>query len=317
MKHFLIKLISWFDNDAVKHDVKAGEQDGNSPDSIYKVDWYRVIPFILLHLSVISLIWVGTSWFAVMFCIALYAIRMFAITAFYHRYFAHKTYRTSRPVQFIFALLASSAVQRGPLWWASHHRHHHIHSDDASDPHSPLQHGFLWSHLGWFLSKANFATQYERVKELTKFPELRFLDRFDIIVPIVFAVSIYFLGELLAHHIPQLHTHGWQLLVWGFVISTIALYHGTFTVNSLAHVWGKRRYATKDQSRNNLWIALITLGEGWHNNHHHYPGSASQGFYWWEIDITYYGLKLLAATGLIWDLRKVPVNIRETRKIAV
>ncbi len=315
MKHFLIKLTSWFDNDAIQHNNEASNKD-DTLISTYKVDWWRVVPFILLHLSVISLIWVGTSWFAVWFCIALYAIRMFAITAFYHRYFAHKTYHTSRAVQFIFALLASSAVQRGPLWWASHHRHHHIHSDEASDPHSPVQHGFLWSHLGWFLSKANFATQYERVKELTKFPELRFLDRFDIIVPIVFAVCIFILGDLLASYIPQLHTQGWQLLVWGFVISTIALYHGTFMVNSLAHVWGKRRYATKDQSRNNLWIALITLGEGWHNNHHHYPGSASQGFYWWEIDMTYYGLKLMAATGLIWDLRKVPVNIREARKIS-
>lgn len=309
MKKILFQLTRWFDNEAVN-------QTGIEITDEYVVDWSRVVPFILLHLSIVSLIWVGASWFAVVFCAVLYAIRMFAITAFYHRYFAHKTYRTSRIVQFLFALLGSTAVQRGPLWWASHHRHHHVHSDDFPDAHSPVQHGFLWSHLGWFLSQANFATKHDRVKELSAFPELRFLDRFDIIVPILFAVSIYVLGAELATHAPHLHTNGSQLLVWGFVISTIALYHGTFTVNSLAHVWGKRRYATKDQSRNNWFIAIITLGEGWHNNHHHFPGSASQGFYWWEIDLTYYGLKLMAATGLIWDLRKVPLNIRNSRKTA-
>lgn len=308
MKKILFQITRWFDNEVKETSAEITDE--------HAVDWWRVVPFILLHLSVVSLFWVGASWFAVIFCVALYAIRMFAITAFYHRYFAHKTYRTSRIVQFLFALLGSTAVQRGPLWWASHHRHHHVHADEAPDAHSPVQHGFLWSHLGWFLSQANFATKHDRVKELSAFPELRFLDRFDIIVPIVFTVSIYVLGAELAAYAPHLNTNGPQLLVWGFVISTIALYHGTFTVNSLAHVWGKRRYATKDQSRNNWFIAIITLGEGWHNNHHHFPGSASQGFYWWEIDLTYYGLKLMAATGLIWDLRKVPLNIRNSRKAA-
>ncbi len=308
MNKILFQLTRWFDNEAVN------QTHAKTVDE-YAVDWWRVVPFILLHVSIVSLFWVGVSWFAAVFCAVLYAIRMFAITAFYHRYFAHKTYRTSRIVQFLFAILGSTAVQRGPLWWASHHRHHHVHSDEAPDAHSPVQHGFLWSHLCWFLSQANFATKHDRVKELSAFPELRFLDRFDIIIPILFAVSIYVLGAQLALHAPHLNTSGPQLLVWGFVISTIALYHGTFTVNSLAHVWGKRRYATKDQSRNNWFIAIITLGEGWHNNHHHFPGSASQGFYWWEIDLTYYGLKLMAATGLIWDLRKVPLNIRNSRKI--
>ena len=313
MKKIFFKLTRWFDNEVVNN-ANGNNGDKHSVDH-QTVDWWRVVPFILLHLSVISLFWLGYSLFAILFCIALYAIRMFAITAFYHRYFSHKTYRTSRTMQFLFALLGSSAVQRGPLWWASHHRHHHVHSDKSSDPHSPIQHGFLWSHLGWFLSEANFATDHVRVKELSRFAELRFLDRFDIIVPVVFALCIYALGDVLANVAPQLHTNGWQLLVWGFVISTIALYHGTFTVNSLSHVWGSRRYATKDHSRNNFLIAIVTLGEGWHNNHHHYPGSASQGFYWWEIDMTYYGLKLMEATGLIWDLRSVPSSIREENKV--
>ena len=296
-------FISWFDNAATSADTNS-----------HRIDWWRVIPFVLMHLACFALIWVGFSVFALIFAIALYAVRMFAITGFYHRYFAHKAFQTSRFGQFIFAILGATAVQRGPLWWAAHHRNHHAHSDEEDDAHSPVQHGFLWSHIGWFLSTANFATHLERVKELAKFPELRFLDRFDIIVPTVFAIGIFGLGELLANSAPHLQTNGWQLLVWGFVISTVALYHATFSVNSLAHVWGKRRYITRDHSRNNLFIALLTLGEGWHNNHHHYPGAASQGFYWWEVDFTYYGLRLLAALGLIWNLRMVPVAIRESKQ---
>ncbi|MDP3608126.1 MAG: acyl-CoA desaturase [Methylophilus sp.] len=298
-------LFSWFDNEVASNlgDTQA-----------HQIDWWRVVPFVGLHLACLSLFWVGWSWFAVIFAALLYAVRMFAITGFYHRYFAHKSFQTSRFGQFVFAIIGATAVQRGPLWWAAHHRDHHVHSDQENDAHSPVQHGFFWSHMGWFLSSANFATKFERVKELAKFPELRFLDRFDVLVPIIFAVAIYVLGEVLAAYAPELNTNGPQLLVWGFVLSTVALYHATFSVNSLAHVWGKRRYQTRDQSRNNFLIALVTLGEGWHNNHHHYPGAAKQGFYWWEIDFTYYGLRVLAALGLIWNLRTVPVEIRESKQ---
>ena len=305
------KLIKWFDNNAVK--IEGGVEIEYA--NWQQIDWPRVIPFVLIHLACFAVFWVGFSWFALCFAIALYAVRMFAVTGFYHRYFSHKAFHTSRFFQFILAVFGASAVQRGPLWWASHHRHHHVSSDEIEDAHSPVQHGFLWSHLGWFLSNKNFATQTERVKELAKFVELRLLDRFDVIVPILLALSIYLLGVWLDDYYPNLNTNGMQLLVWGFAISTVFLYHATFTVNSLAHIWGKRRYATTDHSRNNLLIALITLGEGWHNNHHHYPGSARQGFYWWEVDLTYYGLKILAAFGLIWDLRTVPLAIRESRKI--
>lgn len=306
----LTRLVHWFDNEAVH-----AEGDFSANVAWNEVDWPRVIPFILLHLACFAVFWVGISCFAVLFAVLLYAVRMFAVTGFYHRYFSHKAFRTSRAMQLILAVFGAMAVQRGPLWWASHHRHHHINSDSKEDSHSPVQHGFLWSHLGWFLSNRHFATQTQRVKELNQYPELRFLDRFDVIVPTVLAISIYLLGSWLEYAYPALNTNGPQLLIWGFAISTVALYHATFTVNSLAHVWGKRRYATKDQSRNNLLIALITMGEGWHNNHHHFPGSARQGFYWWEIDFTYYGLRLLAALGLIWDLRTVPREIREARKI--
>lgn len=305
------KLLSWFDN----HSVQLHAHRDVVKNQWQTIDLLRVIPFILIHIACLAVFWVGVSWFALSFAIGFYLIRMFAITAFYHRYFSHKAFRTTRVFQFILALIGATAVQRGPIWWASHHRHHHLYSDESEDAHSPVQHGFLWSHIGWFLSSQHFTAQVENVKELSKYIELRLLDRFDAIIPILLAIGIYALGNGLENTYPNLNTNGMQLLVWGFAISTVVLYHATFTVNSLAHVWGKRRYATTDQSRNNFWIAIATLGEGWHNNHHHYPGSAKQGFYWWEVDLTYYGLKILALCGLIWDLRTVPVSIRESRKI--
>jgi stearoyl-CoA desaturase (Delta-9 desaturase) len=296
-------LLAWFDNSVA----------GPGTDRERRIDWPRVIPFIAIHLACIAVVWVGWSPVAVLVAIVLYALRMFAITGFYHRYFSHKAFRTSRPLQFVFAVLGASAVQRGPLWWASQHRHHHAHADDDEDAHSPHRHGFLWAHMGWFLARENFPTRSALVKDLARFPELRFLDRFDVIVPLAFGALLYGAGELLAWTAPALATDGAMLLVWGFCISTVVLYHATFTVNSLAHTFGRRRYASKDQSRNSLLLALLTFGEGWHNNHHHFPGSVRQGFYAWEIDLTYYLLRALAATGLIWDLRHVPAAIRDAR----
>ncbi len=290
MKNLLHSLRGWLDNDA-----------GAAPGAARGIDWARVVPFIAVHVGCLGVFWVGTSSAAVATAGALFALRMFAITAFYHRYFSHRAFRTSRVMQFVFALLGASAVQRGPMWWASHHRHHHAHADRREDSHSALQHGFAWAHTGWFLSRANFATRRELVVDLARYPELRLLDRFDALVPLALAGGLYAAGGL-------------QFLVWGFCISTVALWHATFTINSLAHRYGKRRYATRDDSRNNLWLALLTFGEGWHNNHHHYPGAARQGFYWWEIDISFYLLRALAALGLIWDLKLVPARVRAARR---
>lgn len=296
----LVALLRWFDN-------AAPTGAGDAADR--RIDWLRTLPFVGLHLACFAVFWVGASATAIGLAVALYLLRMFAITGFYHRYFSHKTFRTSRPAQFLFAALAASAAQRGPLWWAAQHRHHHAHADDEQDPHSPRRHGFLWSHMGWFLCRANFRTRLELVKDWASYPELRFLDRFDILAPTLLAIGLFVLGELLAAVWPELGADGPQLLVWGFAISTIALYHATFTVNSLAHVWGRRRYDTRDDSRNNVWLAIITLGEGWHNNHHRYPGAVRQGFFWWEFDPTYYLLRLLALFGIVRDLRPVPAGV--------
>ncbi|CAA9891470.1 Fatty-acid desaturase [Candidatus Methylobacter favarea] len=297
-----IKLLSWFDNSNIKEADNVGEV----------IDWMRVIPFILIHLACLLVFIVGWSPVALWVAAVSYLIRMFGITAFYHRYFSHKAFKTSRFCQFLFALLGATATQRGPIWWASHHRRHHIYSDQEKDTHSPRK-GFLWSHMGWFLCLKNFAIRTQSVRDLLKFPELRWLDRFDITIPILYATALWGLGKWLEVSFPELNTSGWQMLIWGYFISSVVLIHCTLLVNSLAHVWGSRRYITNDDSRNNGFIALLTLGEGWHNNHHHYPVSARQGFFWWEIDITYYLLRLMALFGLIWDLQPVPAERRQSK----
>jgi len=252
---------------------------------------------------------VGASSVAVTVAIAFLFVRVFALTAFYHRYFSHRTFKTGRTVQFLGASLAASAAQRGPLWWAAHHRAHHRDSDEPADAHSPRQHGFLWSHMLWFLTPNNFRTEHRLVRDWQRYRELRWLDRFDFVPPVVAALWMFLLGETLATLLPSLGTNGWQMLVWGFFVSTISLYHITYAVNSVAHRVGTRRFETKDDSRNNWLLALLTFGEGWHNNHHRYPASSRQGFYWWEFDITYYILRGLSKLGLVWDLKPVPRRV--------
>jgi len=275
-----------------------------------QVDWARVVPFLGLHLACLGVFWVGVSPVAIGAAVLSYLLRMFAITAFYHRYFSHKAFRTSRALQFLFALIGASATQRGPLWWAAHHRNHHRHADGAEDPHRPAD-GLLWSHMGWFLSGAHYATDESRVRDWLRYPELVWLNRYDLVVPVLYAAAFYALGVALARWSPGLGTSGPQMLVWGYCVATVALIHATLLVNSLAHRAGHRRFHTRDDSRNNAFIALLTLGEGWHNNHHRYSGSARQGFYWWQFDPSYLLLRLLAALGLVWDLKPVPAAVLE------
>ena len=252
--------------------------------------------FWLVHLACLAAFFTGVTWSAVAVCAALFWLRMFGVTAGYHRYFSHRSYKTSRAFQFVLALLGTLAVQKGVLWWAGNHRVHHKYSDQEQDVHSPIQRGFWWSHVGWILAPDFEQTLFDRIPDMARYPELRWLDRHYLLPPVAMAVLLYLVG-------------GATWLVWGFFISTTLLWHSTFTINSLAHVWGSRRFETGDASRNNVWLALLTMGEGWHNNHHRYPGAARQGFFWWEVDLSYYGLRLLAATGLIWDLRQVPAAV--------
>jgi stearoyl-CoA desaturase (Delta-9 desaturase) len=254
-------------------------------------DRFRSGLFILFHVAaVVAPFFVPFTWTAVGLGVLFYVVRMFGITGVYHRYFAHKAYKTSRWFQFVLAWIGCSAMQKGPLWWAGHHRHHHKHSDQEDDPHSPIVKTVWWAHVGWILSgKYNDAPA---MKDFEKYPELRALDSFLTWVPgLLVAVLCYAID-------------GWSGVVWGFLVSTICLYHGTFLVNSACHLFGTRRYATTDQSKNCWWAAILTLGEGWHNNHHHYQSCARQGFKWWEIDVSYYVIRMLGAVGLVWDIRE-------------
>ncbi len=275
-----------------------------SHDADRKLQLAKSVPFFAIHaLAVAGVLWLGWSWKGFALAVALYFIRMFGVTGGYHRYFSHRTFKTSRVMQFLLAVLAMSSSQKGVLWWAAHHRHHHKHSDEPVDVHSVLQDGFLWSHVGWILSSKWEATDLSKVKDLAKYPELRWLDRWFLLPPIALGVGLFLIG-------------GPWALVWGLFVSTTFLWHGTFTINSLTHVWGNRRYQTTDNSRNNLFLALITMGEGWHNNHHYYQRSVKQGFFWWEIDVTYYVLRMMSWVGLVWDLHTPPLKIRDAYKSA-
>ncbi len=259
--------------------------------------------FIVVHLAPLAAFWTGVTTTSVLLAITLYVVRMFGITAGYHRYFSHRSFKTSRAMQFLLGFLAMSSAQKSVLWWAALHRHHHRHSDTEDDVHSPLHRGFLYSHLLWIFDAKHDSTRVEEVPDLAKYPELRFLDRHQLIPAIVLAIACFLID-------------GWAGLVIGFFASTVVLYHGTFFINSLAHVHGSQRYVTGDTSRNNWWLALITLGEGWHNNHHAYQRSTRQGFRWYEVDITYYVLKTMSWFRLVWDLGEPPAEVvRNERRV--
>jgi stearoyl-CoA desaturase (delta-9 desaturase) len=254
------------------------------------------IPFVLLHLSCLGVIWSGISRSAIATCVALYVVRMFAVTAGYHRYFSHRSFKTSRWFQFVLACLAQSTAQKGVLWWAAVHRHHHRYSDTEADVHSPSLHGLLYAHVGWIFSHRRPRLSATSVPDLARYPELRVLDRLEIVPAAILGLTALVLG-------------GWSVFVVGFCWSTVLLYHCTFFINSLAHGHGSRRYVTGDDSRNNWWLAVITLGEGWHNNHHAYQRSARQGFRWFEIDPTFYLLTLLSWLHIVRDLGVPPVGL--------
>jgi stearoyl-CoA desaturase (delta-9 desaturase) len=239
------------------------------------------ILFVLIHLAAVAgVVLCGWSWRGAALAVGVYFARMTVVTAGYHRYFAHRAFRTSRVFQFLLALGAQSAAQRGVLWWAGHHRWHHKHSDTERDVHSAKRRGFWFSHMGWLFADTWSETDVRLVPDLHKFPELRWLDRagYHLLPAVALGLAFLFIG-------------GTPALVWGFLVSTVMVWHGSFAINSLTHMFGRRRYAS----------------------------SARQGFFWWEIDVTYYVLRALAALGLVWDLQRVPVQAlagpREPRRL--
>ena len=254
------------------------------------------IPFLLIHLACFAALWTGVTPRALVLCGALYLLRMFGVCAGYHRYFSHRSFATSRAFQLVLAVLAQSSAQSSVLWWAANHRHHHRFSDTEHDLHSPLRHGFLYSHFGWIFDRRHRDTDFVQIDDLARYPELRWLHRFELAPAGLLAALSFAIA-------------GWPGLVVGFLWSTVLVYHATFCINSVAHVHGRARYVTGDGSRNGLLLALLTLGEGWHNNHHAYQSSARQGFRWWEVDPTYYALLGLEKMRLVRDLKSPPAAV--------
>lgn len=246
--------------------------------------------FWSLHLIPLSLFWLDTQWWHWAVCIGLYFGRMFFISAAYHRYFSHKTFKTSRWFQFVLAFMAQTSAQKGALWWAAHHRLHHKYSDTDLDPHSPARKGIWYAHYGWIYDPKNAPTHYEHIPDFAKYPELVWLNKFKLMPAVVLAVVLFLIGS-------------WPLLVVGFFVSTILLWNGTFLINSAAHLIGKQRFVTGEDSKNSWLLAILCLGEGWHNNHHYKQFTTKFGFHWWEIDMTYIGLRILSWFGLVWDLK--------------
>ena len=252
--------------------------------------------FAFVHVAaIVGVAALGLSWKGVLIALASYYLRMFAITAGFHRYFSHRAFKLGRVPQFLLALLGQTAAQKGVLWWASNHRHHHKYSDTPEDIHSPKQDGFWWSHIGWILSGQFDETDFSRIPDLARFPELRWLDRNQYAATIVYGLLSWVL-------------FGWTGLVWGYFVSTVFLWHGTFAINSVMHVFGRRVFPTSDTSRNSMILALVTMGEGWHNNHHFYPSSAAQGFRWWQLDASFYLLWAGEKLGVVKALRRAPTD---------
>jgi stearoyl-CoA desaturase (delta-9 desaturase) len=254
------------------------------------VNYVTSIAFVAFHVLALGAFFVPVTSTALILLAVTYWGRVFFITGGYHRYFAHRTFKTSRAFQFVLAFGALTAVQKGPLWWAGHHRMHHRFTDTVDDAHSPIK-GAWFSHVGWIMADRSNATPIEAISDFARYPELRFLNRRDFVGPWSLGIACFLIG-------------GWSGLFIGFMASTVLVWHATFLVNSMSHLWGTRRYATPDSSRNNALVAFLTMGEGWHNNHHHIQSSARQGFRWWEWDPTYYILRILQSLHIVSDLRR-------------
>jgi stearoyl-CoA desaturase (delta-9 desaturase) len=255
------------------------------------------IPFFGIHVAAfVGVFVVDFHPSLIVWAVLGYVVRIWAVTAGYHRYFSHRSFETSRLFQFLLALLGTLAMQKGPLWWAAHHRWHHQHADTDVDIHSPNLKGLFWAHMGWILCDKYKETELERVSDFARFPELVWLDKGALVPPTIMLAALYVFG-------------GPGVFVWGGLLATVLSWHGLFCANSLTHLYGTKRFPTIENSRNNALFGLLVLGEGWHNNHHYYPGAARQGFVWWEIDLTYYGIKLLEAVGILRDVRGVPERV--------
>jgi stearoyl-CoA desaturase (delta-9 desaturase) len=265
--------------------------------------WVVAAVMVTFHLGALGAFFTGVSAATLWVAGALYLIRGLGITAGFHRLLAHRSFKTSRSMQFLMALAGSLAVQGGPLWWVAHHRAHHRHTDEADDVHSPLTRGFWQAHLGWMMSREAFRENGANARDLHRFPELKWLQRHYVTLILAQAAGLYALGAALAAWVPAWGTSGPQMLVWGLFVGTVLTWHVTFAVNSVCHIWGRRPYATGDASTNHPLVGVLAYGEGWHNNHHQYPFSARHGLEWWQLDLTWLLLQGLEKLGLVSELK--------------
>jgi stearoyl-CoA desaturase (delta-9 desaturase) len=269
-----------------------------------------VMVMVIMHLACLGVFLVGFSWPALWVAIVMYVIRGMGVTTGYHRLLAHRSYKTNRFIQFVVATAGGLAMQGGPLWWVAHHRAHHRDTDKEGDIHSPVTKGMWQSHMGWMMSNEAFHEQGSNSRDLFKYPELKFLQRHYVWILVLQMLGLYALGSLLSLWYPDTSINGLQCLVWGFFVSTVFLWHVTFSVNSVCHRWGSQDYDSNDASTNNWIIGILGFGEGWHNNHHFYPSSARHGLKWWQVDVTWILIRGLCLVGLASD-PKIPKEFRD------
>ncbi len=259
-----------------------------------RVNWGPMIAILLIHLG--ALLAFVPAFFTVKALVTAFVLQGLCgmgVTVGFHRLLTHRSFKTPKPVEYLLSWFGSLSWQGGPIRWTATHRLHHQHSDDENDPHSP-RHGFFWSHALWCFTFDPKFDPYDKfsqyARDLARDRGHRFIERTTPLSQCVLAVLLYAWG-------------GWPCVVWGILVRLVYVYHATWFVNSASHIWGYRSFETTDDSRNLWWVALMSFGEGWHNNHHAYPRSARHGFKRWEIDITWLAIRMLKFVGLAHDLR--------------
>lgn len=289
--------------------VAASGRDATRGNLLARIDWLNLSGLVFYHLVALCALlpWLF-SWSSVFLCLAgVYVFGTLGINVCYHRLLTHRGFTCPKWLEHGFAILAVCAFQDTPTRWVAIHRRHHEHADEEPDPHSPIV-NFLWAHIGWVVTKSPDTERmqiYSRyAKDIVRDPFYRKLDKPHVYLGIILASwGIFFFGGMAASLLAgqgaaYAAQFGLSLLVWGVFVRTVIVWHITWSVNSVTHVWGYRNYDTSDDSTNNVVIGFLSNGEGWHNNHHADPRSARHGHKWWEFDVTYQSIRLLARLGL-------------------
>ncbi len=268
------------------------KSDQTAPRPKTRIKWDILIGMIVIHAGALLAFWTF-NWKAFWLFVALQVVTSLGITLCYHRLLTHRSFQVPKWLEYVLTVCGLLALQGGPLKWVSTHRVHHAFSDRPNDPHSPNK-GFWWAHMLWLFAWDDLTDVPEKylkfVTDLNRDPVHRFLERTN-------ALWSFALGGIL------FAWGGLPFLAWGFFARLVCVYHGTWLVNSASHLWGYQSYDTNEGSRNNWWVALISYGEGWHNNHHAYPHSAAHGLRWWEVDPTYFLIRLFGFFGLATNIR--------------